>query len=509
MAVSKDDIRLAAETSLLAFAKLVNPKRVYGAVHEEMFNWWTRSDGKDHQLVLLPRDHQKSHCVAVRVAWEITRNPDVTVLYVSATADLAEKQLTAIKNILTSRTYRKYWPQMVNEDEAKRALWNVAEISVDHPKRIEEGVRDATVKAAGLTTNVTGFHANIIVFDDIVVPANAYTEDGRDKVAQAYSQLASVATTSSKSWVVGTRYHPQDVYQTLASMTEDVYNIEGVLIDSANVYEVFERQVETEGEFLWPKQTRSDGKVFGFDASELARKRAQYLDRTQFYAQYYNNPNNPEDARIDRTKFQYYDRKHITRNNGTWFFRSQPLAVYAAIDFAFSLSKKSDYTALVVVGVTPDGVIYILDVERFKSNKISEYFQYIKESHVKWSFRKLRAEVTVAQAAIVEELKVQIRQDGLALSIDEFRPNRTQGSKEERIAAVLEPRYENLTIWHYQGGHCQTLEEELVLEHPPHDDVKDALASVIDIATPPRAWKKKETKQDKIVYHPRFGGVVA
>lgn len=40
-------------------------------------------------------------------------------------------------------------------------------------------------------------------------------------------------------------------------------------------------------------------------------------------------------------------------------------------------------------------------------------------------------------------------------------------------------------IWHYKGGECQTLEEELQSRNPPHDDVIDALASAIDIAVKP------------------------
>ena len=168
--LTKEDIKDLAEADLLTFAKLVNPQRMYGKMHEELFRWWQAENASDNQLVLLPRDHQKSHCIATRVAWEITRDPSLTVLYISATADLAEKQLYAIKNILTSKTYRRYWPNMVEKEEGKRERWTVGEISLDHPVRKREGVRDPTIKAAGLTTNVTGFHCNIAVLDDVVLP---------------------------------------------------------------------------------------------------------------------------------------------------------------------------------------------------------------------------------------------------------------------------------------------------------------------------------------------------
>jgi hypothetical protein len=51
---------------------------------------------------------------------------------------------------------------MVNEDEGKREKWTESEISVDHPKRKEEFIRDPTVLAAGLTTTViTGLHFDL------------------------------------------------------------------------------------------------------------------------------------------------------------------------------------------------------------------------------------------------------------------------------------------------------------------------------------------------------------
>ena len=150
----KDQIRQIAENDLLAFINLVHPNRVLGAIHEEVISWWTRQDAKTHQILLLPRDHQKSALVAYRVAWWITKHPDTRVLYISATANLAEKQLKFIKDILTSHIYQYYWPEMVNESKFDREKWNENEISVDHPLRKSENVRDPTVFTAGLTTTV-------------------------------------------------------------------------------------------------------------------------------------------------------------------------------------------------------------------------------------------------------------------------------------------------------------------------------------------------------------------
>lgn len=509
----KEHLRLAAEADLETFIKLIHPNRMLGSIHSEVIQWWNREDAKSHQLLLLPRDHQKSALIAYRVAWEITRNPAIRVLYISSTSNLATKQLKFIKDILTSDTYSYFWPEMVNEDEGKREKWTATEISVDHPLRKVEFIRDPTVFTAGLTTGIVGMHCDVAVLDDVVVGQNVYTAEGRERVEQQYSLLSSIEGTGSREWVVGTRYHPKDLYNRMISMEVEQFDSSGDIVGKEPLYEIFEAKVENRGDgtgkFLWPRQQRSDGKWFGFDIAELAKKRAQYLDKVQFRAQYYNDPNSYDNSVIKREWFQYYDPKHLSRIGGKWFFKDKRINVFAAIDFAFSLSNKADYTAIVVVGVDRDYNYYILDVDRFRSDLISEYFQHLLASHVKWDFRKVVCEVTAAQDVIVKDLKHSyISKHGLALSVEDFRPTRHIGSKEERIEATLQPRYANRQMFHQRGGNWELLEEELLSRNPPHDDIMDALATCVNICVAPSANQISNPVFHKRqhVPHNRFGG---
>lgn len=515
MPESAKEIRETALQDLYFFARLVNPGYIYGDVHKRLFKWMESyslygmgEDQTSNKLIMLPRAHLKSHMVATWAAWVITRHPEVTILYVSATAELAETQLFAIQNILASSVYQRYFPEYINPQEGKRERWSQRKFSIDHEKRRREGIRDATVSTAGLTTNTTGWHADIIIADDLVVPENAYTEDGRLSVEKKSSQFTSIRNAGGFTMACGTRYHPNDIYSTWKKQEYDVFDSEGNMVDRKAVWEIKEYAVEQDSIFLWPKAMREDGKYFGFDQQILARIRAEYSDTVQFYAQYYNDPNDPGSNRIDRSKFQYYDKKFLKQQNGYWYIKNKRLNVYAAIDFAFSLNKKSDYTAIVVIGIDADGFIYILDIDVFKSDKISVYFEHISQLHSKWEFKKLRAEVSVAQGVIVRDLKDRMREEGLALSIDEHRPNRHEGTKIERIASALEHRYDNMSIWHYKGGYTDMLEEQLILARPAHDDIKDALACAVEIAVKPKASRMESPmKIDSNIYHPRFGGV--
>ena len=504
-----EEIRAAAEADLAFYIRLVDKNRVLGHVHEDVIKWWERKGRKKHQLLLLPRDHMKSALVAFRVAWRIAKDPTLRVLYVSSTSALAIKQLGFIKTILASEVHQKYWPEHIHPEEGKRKKWAETQIELDHPAREEHLVRDPTILAVGITSGVVGFHCDIAVFDDLVVFDNAYTKDGREKVRTQYSLFASIEGADSEEWVVGTRYHPNDLYHDLIEMEEETFSEEtGEVIGTEPVYEVFQAQVEDKGDgtgvFIWPRQMRYDGKWFGFNKQVLARKRAQYLDRTQYYAQYYNNPTDPENRPIDYDKFQYYDPMLLKLRDGNWFYAGKRLNVCAAIDFAFSISKRADYTAIVVIGIDQDSNIYVLDVDRFKTDsRISDYYKALLRMLNKWSFRRLRAETTIAQKAIVRELKeMYLRPNGINLTILENTP---KGDKSERIAAVLEPRYENMLMYHGRGGNFQILEDELVSNNPAHDDVKDALAAAVEIAVKPSIAPKVRS-EGNVVYHPRFGG---
>jgi hypothetical protein len=485
-------VRELAENDLYFYAQLVNPGYMYGEIHKDIFRWLQEYNlyGQgialtDNKLLMLPRAHLKSHIVATFASWLVVRHPEVTILYTSATAELATSQLYDIKNIFDSDVFKKYWPEYINPEVGKREKWSSTSIIIDHPRRKKEGVRDATIKTAGLTTNTTGWHADIVVADDLVVPENAYTEEGRESVSKKSSQFTSIRNTGGFTVACGTRYHPADIYSVWKEAVYEDYTAEGEYLGKKPVWDIKEHVVEEDDVFLWPRVIRDDLKAFGFDKRVLSRIRAEYSDRTQFFAQYYNDPNDPESNRLSRDKFQYYNPRLLTKDRGRWTYNGRTLNVFAAVDFAFSLSARADYTAIVVIGVDFEDNIYVLDIHRFKSFKVYEYFQHIKELHSTWNFKKIQAEVTVAQKTIAESIKDYVKKDGLRLKVEEFRPSKAEGSKEERIAAVLEHRYENLDVWHREGGWTSVLEDELILARPPHDDIKDALAAAVSIAVKP------------------------
>lgn len=502
MKTAVDEIRTLAEKDFITFCKLVAPYNVMGSCHEELCKFFANPDGSPYKLCLYPRAHRKSFYAGLYGCWRIVRDPSIAIVYLSATADLAEAQLRMMKGVLESTIVRRYWPDLVEADEGKREKWTSTEICVDSPIRKREGTRDSTIKAGGLTTNITGAHADLIILDDIVVPKNN-TEEGRRQVISQYSQLQSILNPGGMIVAVGTRYHPKDIYDTMQQTVEEIYDDNGEMIGKANQWDVLQKSVEENGEFLWNRTKRKDGKYYGFDWKELSRIKAGYVDKSQFYAQYYNDPNDAGSSPIQRDMFMYYNRDHLYTKAGVYYLKDKPLNVYAAVDFAFSLRQQADSTAIVVVGVDADNNKYVLDIDRFKTDRIQEYYNHIIALHNKYNLKKLRAEVTVAQQVIVTALKDKLAENSIRLVIEDYRP---QTKKEERVQSVLRPLYEDHKVFHYRGGNCEILEEELTQLKPAHDDVKNALADAISISVAPKRWGYSKVNVKPLTLS-RFGGI--
>lgn len=510
------ELKRVLENDLYEFAKYINPNYFYGEIHEEVFRRLSDPDTCKKQLYLLPRGHLKSHCVAVWTVWTITKQPWCSIIYVSAGEELAKAQVYSIKNMLLSDEYRLLWPEMINVEEAKRDKWTAWHINVDHPERKRRRVRDATLMVRTVKSNAAGLHCSHLVFDDIVVPNNAYTPAGRLEVRQAVSQFSSVLNPGGIIKAVGTRYHPKDIYGKWESAVKRTYDKENNLLGEVKIWDIFERKVESAGDmtgkYLWPAvHDPVNDEWFGFDINNLAEIRGQYESNGelhQFYAQYYNNPNDPGSNRLDYSDFTYYDKKFLTTSNGHWFFNGAPLSIYAAMDVAWTEGESSDYTAIAVVGVDPEGFIYVLALDRFKTSDYLVYYDHITRLHNYWGFKRLRLETNSGGRLVANQLEKFVREEGRSLIIDPHYASGNGGKKFERHAAVLEWRYKKKYIKHFKGGLTPDLEDEIVMTRPPHDDLEDAVCAAVEICKPPstRASNRQLTRNNVIVANQRFGG---
>jgi phage terminase large subunit-like protein len=512
----KEDVIDECRYNLFGFARLLNPHYQYGAVHEEVFAWLSSPNANPRQLLLLPRGHLKSHCIAVYAVWRITYQPWISIVYLSAGEDLAKDQIYAIKNMMTSETYRRYWPEMLSGEEKSREQWSAYSFNVDHPERKRRSIRDHTLIVKTVKANAIGLHCDLLIPDDVVIPQFADTAVGRAEVNRSLAQFGSILNPNGEIKAVGTRYNPEDAYQGMIDAEYPLWNEEHhKFIGKRKLWDIFQREAEDEGNgtgrFIWPRVVDAGtGDSYGFDQQTLAIIKAEYESKgqlVQFYCQYYNDPNAIDTQRITRGSFQYYDRGLAFVRPGSVSIGSTKLSVFAAMDVAWSDSASADYTAISVIGVDSEWNIFVLDLVQFKTANFAEYYNSVIELHYKWGFKKIRVETNAGGQFVAQELERLIRQNGDILVVEGKSTQKSQGNKFERKAATLEWRYSAKKIWHFQGGLIRELEDQVILDRPRHDDLVDAFVSAIDVAKPPGKRTRETFHMDtNVVYDRRFGG---
>lgn len=524
-----EDIRQQCEQDLFTYAQVMFPTRYFGDVHRDMFAFFQKSleeamrTGQgDNAGALIPRDHQKSFCIAVALSWVITKYPWITAVYVSSNPNLTEKQLTVIKNIFKSDTHRELWPKMLNYERGRTGswehkpigVWTKTEICVDHPDR-PSSEKDPTIMATSAKSTNTGAHFKICILDDLVTNENYKSPAEREELKEVYQSFASIATTGSIIWAVGTRYGDDDLYSTMMDMNYNIYNDAGEVLENKPVWKFFERKVESSkfmdgsGEFVWPRQQMPDGNWYGFNRTELSRKKAQMLNLELYYCQYYNTANATETDKINKSDFIYANKSMLTERGGTWFYGEKQLKLHCGMDLNFTeglgiKKKRRDSTAISVIGWDNEGYLYVLEQRRFQTNQVEKYYKELLELHDYWGFRECTIESNVGGSVVVRYIQDEIRREGRTLVAKGVPSSQ---NKVERIEMTLEPLYRNKSVYHFKGGYTLQLEEELRLTRPPHDDLKDSLyIAVVNSKRPNKSNLSTIRSTNVVNAECRFGG---
>lgn len=153
---------------------------------------------------LLPREHGKSETVSHKIpSWLAVRNPNIRILIMMESEDQAASKLAECSETI-GKLAPAYDREIVTDAYKKLKL-----------KR-DKTYPEPTITAAGFETSVTGGHYDVLIFDDLVSAESMATEDRRDKAWKRFQDYLNLGTGGqSLKLVVGTRKHPDDLYQKL------------------------------------------------------------------------------------------------------------------------------------------------------------------------------------------------------------------------------------------------------------------------------------------------------
>lgn len=166
-------------------------------------------------LINTPPEHAKSTTLTMNyVTYRICQDPNIRVIIVSQTQEMAKRFLRGIKDRLASenRNYQKLQIDFGPEggfDEGSSA-WTADSIYVSSTTR-DSGEKDPTVQALGIGGHIYGSRADLIILDDCVTGKNAHEYQKQMDWLQreVYNRLSY---PGGCILLVGTRLAPVDLY---------------------------------------------------------------------------------------------------------------------------------------------------------------------------------------------------------------------------------------------------------------------------------------------------------
>lgn len=417
---------------------------------------------KNFLLILMPRGAFKSSVVTIGFSLQtILNDPDTRILIDSETFSKSKAFLAEIKGHLESNDkFREIYFTLYGsypDSKAKSDTWSDSQLNISARKRRR---KEPTLSCSGVDATKTGMHYDLIIMDDLHSELNTANKDQIDKVKQHYKLALSLLDPGAPLIVIGTRWDYNDVYQHILDFESHRFNI------------ITRAAHNPDGTLFFPERLTEKF------LQETKESQGSYL----YSCQYENNPVDEESATFKRSSF-------VTKE---WsLVRDIPINWYLSIDPSYE-GQYSDYAALVVAGMDFQRNLYVRHVTRQKMT-YGEIISRMFDLYIEFKPREIALETIATQKSIQYMLNEEQKKRGMWLPIREIRSR--SKSKEERIKG-LAPYYEFGRIFHIKEC-AQRDELEYELIHFPkgtHDDVIDALATVLEIATPGGAKSERTEK---------------
>lgn len=426
----------------------------------------------------------KSWIAAAFVLWTLWQDKDKKILVVSAS-----KQRADDFTIFTQKCIQEFeWlSHMRPQDDDQR--WSRVSFDI-------AGCRPAqspSVKSVGITGQLTGSRADLIIFDDVEVPANSATDMMREKLLQLVTEGESVLTPKKDSRIVflGTPQTTFTIYRTLrernyrpfvwpARYPKSLVGYEDVLAPQ------LQADIEEQGldKLTWqPTDTR-------FSEINLL-EREQSMSRSNFMLQFMLDTSlsdalkfplklsdflvmpldltkGPSDLVWGADKETILDLPAVALPGDRWH-RPKSTAEYSPYNqtiIAVDPSGRGKDETVAVVLSQINGFIFIRDMLATQDGYSDKTLRAILTLAKQYSANMCLIESNFGDGAIMELMKKHAQEMKVGMSFEEVRATTR---KEDRIIDTLEPVLnqhrliidQRLIEWDYKSNHDMAPEERL------------------------------------------------
>ena len=163
------------------------------------------SDGPERRFIQAFRGVGKTFLTAAYVVWRLWKNPQLKVLVVSANEKFATEIATFIKLIVDADDL---WVELRAQSHQRSST-----LAFDVGPAIPD--KSPSVKAVGISGQLAGSRADILISDDVEVPNNSETEAMREKLAERTTEYAAILKVGGEVIYLGTPQSQESIYRDL------------------------------------------------------------------------------------------------------------------------------------------------------------------------------------------------------------------------------------------------------------------------------------------------------
>jgi len=430
------------------------------------------------RLWLWSRGHFKTSLITeAHSVFLIINNPNIRILVVSNTMDIAKKVLINIKShFMFNEDFRELFPEFCPKASRDGKIEFGTTEYFTIPNRTKP-FKEPTAMCAGVGTNLTGLHFDYMKIDDLVTKDSVSNETQILVSKDYYASLRQLFDnpTIPREDVIGTPYHFNDLYGELRKHPE---------FDKSEVMAATDM---TFTERAFPERFSRKGLENILNDPNIGPY--------QFSSQYMLNPINPADAKFLEEWWQEYD----TCPDG--------LAEYVFCDPASTQKKKSDYTVIERWGVDKDGIHYLLEGIRDKMTvfqRIDTFTAFAKRAK---NLKEAKYEALGGRHGDLEQLRLRFLKEKLPITPKETKS--MHASKNDRIeqrlvgqwhAGVIKVPHSLPFRSNYDGKMYDFVKEYKLefLQFPfsLHDDILDCHSQMFDGTYIAKGKNKPVEKKD-------------
>lgn len=166
---------------------------------------YLQSPPSDRVIIQGFRGVAKSFLTCAYAVWRLWENRDLKVLIISASRDRADDNARFIKSIIRTLPFLEDMKADKSQLDTQN-IFNVGGAQADI---------SPSVKSVGITGQITGTRADLLISDDVEVPKNSGTQLQRDKLSEAVKEYDAILKPGGQIIYLGTPQNEASLYNVL------------------------------------------------------------------------------------------------------------------------------------------------------------------------------------------------------------------------------------------------------------------------------------------------------